>query len=106
MLLIRGELLRRYPGLVIYAVKAVVRDGRRMLATDFPAGVTPPLESHPIFRGTLDADVTFVGFDLTRDEVARRRRAGSSCCSSSRPSRASASTTTRSVRANRARFPR
>jgi hypothetical protein len=66
VLLIRGELLRRYPGVVIYAVKAVMRNGRRALATDFPAGVTPPLESHPIFRGTLDADVTFVGFELTR----------------------------------------
>ena len=69
VLLLRGELLRRYPGVVIYAVKAVVRDGKRMLATDSPAGVTPPLESHPLFRGTLDADVTFVGFDLTRDKV-------------------------------------
>jgi hypothetical protein len=69
VLLLRGELLRRYPGVVIFAVKAVVRDGRRMLATDSPAGVTPPLESHPLFRGTLDADVTFVGFDLTRDKA-------------------------------------
>ena len=40
-----------------------------MLATDSPAGVKPPLESHPLFRGTLDADVTFVGFDLTRDKA-------------------------------------
>ena len=38
VLLLRGELLRRYPGVVIYAVKAVVRDGQRMLATDSPAG--------------------------------------------------------------------
>jgi hypothetical protein len=69
VLLLRGELLRRYPGVVIYAVKAVVPNGQRMLATDSPAGVTPPLESHPLFRGTLDADVTFVGFDFTRNEA-------------------------------------
>jgi hypothetical protein len=69
VLLLRGELLRRYPGVVIYAVKAVRRDGRRVLATDSPAGVTPPLESHPLFRGTLDADVTFVGFDMTREQA-------------------------------------
>lgn len=69
VLLIRGELLRRYPGVVIYAVRAVMRNGRRALATDFPDGVAPPLESHPLFRGTLGADVTFVGFDLTREQM-------------------------------------
>jgi hypothetical protein len=69
VLLIRGELLRRYPGVVIYAVKAVMHNGRRALATDFPDGVAKPLESHPLFRGTLGADVTFVGFDLTREQV-------------------------------------
>jgi hypothetical protein len=69
VLLVRGELLRRYPGVVIYAVKAVMHNGRRALATDFPDGVAKPLESHPLFRGTLGADVTFVGFDLTREQV-------------------------------------
>ncbi len=69
VLLIRGELLRRYPGVVIYAVKAVMHGGRRELATDFPDNVPQPIESHPLFRGNLGADVTFVGFDLTRDQV-------------------------------------
>jgi hypothetical protein len=62
VLLIRGELLRRYPNTVIYAVKAVVRN-------EFPAGATPPLEAYPVFRGTLHPDVTFLGFDLTRAEI-------------------------------------
>jgi hypothetical protein len=70
VLLIRSELLRRYPGVVIYAVKAVMRNGRHALATDFPDGVPQPLESHPLFRGSLGDDVTFVGFDLTRGQVA------------------------------------
>lgn len=69
VLLLRGELLRRYPGVIVHAVKAVVRDGRRGLATDAPDGVAPPLESHPAFRGSLDADTSFVGFDLTRAQV-------------------------------------
>jgi hypothetical protein len=69
VLLIRGELLRRYPGVVIYAVKAVMHGGRRELATDFPDNVLQPIESHPLFRGNLGTDVTFVGFDLTRDEM-------------------------------------
>jgi hypothetical protein len=69
VLLIRGELLRRYPNTVIYAVKGVIRNSRRELATDNPTGVTPPLEAYPAFRGTLLPDVTFVGFDLTRSDV-------------------------------------
>jgi hypothetical protein len=62
VLLIRGELLRRYPNSVIYAVAAVDAgaDVERTLS-----GV----EKHPLFRGTLEPDVTFLGFDLTQTEA-------------------------------------
>ena len=63
MLLIRGELLRRYPNTVIYAVRAAETDDGRDLSTN------PNDERHPVFRGTLQPDVTFVGFDLTADDV-------------------------------------
>ena len=53
MLLLRGELLRRYPNSVIYATKAQKVDGRLALSTE---------ESHPMFRGTLKPDVTFIRF--------------------------------------------
>jgi hypothetical protein len=69
VLLIRGDLLRRYPGTVIYAVKAVLHEGAKALATDYPDGVRSPLEAYPIFRGTLEPDVTFIGFDLTHQDV-------------------------------------
>lgn len=69
VLLIRGELLRRYPGTVIYAVKAVRRDGRREPATANPASGSQPVEAYPVFRGSLFPDVVFLGFDLTRSEV-------------------------------------
>jgi hypothetical protein len=65
VLLIRGELLRRYPGTVIYAVKAVLIDGKRGLSTSSSD------EAYPIFRGTLDPDVNFIGFHLNPDEVVR-----------------------------------
>lgn len=74
VLLLRGELLRRYPGTIIYAVKAVVQDGKRELATDHPElhfDPTTKIEAHPIFRGSLEPDVTFVGFDLKREEVVK-----------------------------------
>jgi hypothetical protein len=64
VLLVRGELLRRYPGTVIYAVRAVAPDGTRVPSLD------PADERHPLFRGTLDPDVTFVGFPLTAAQVA------------------------------------
>lgn len=61
VLLIRGDLLRRYPNTVIYAVHAAApTNGKRSLGTE---------ESHPIFRGILKPDVTFFGFDLTESQV-------------------------------------
>jgi hypothetical protein len=61
VLLIRGELLRRYPNSVIYAVAAVRKDGQLNLLSG------PEHERHPLFRGTLKPDITFLGFDLTKE---------------------------------------
>jgi hypothetical protein len=61
VLLIRGDLLRRYPNTIIYAVRAIRgNDGKRTLGTE---------ELHPMFRGTLKPDVTFFGFDLTYSQA-------------------------------------
>jgi hypothetical protein len=62
VLLIRGELLHRYPDALIYAVKAKTT---KALGTE---------EKLPLFRGRIDPDITFLGFDLTEDEA---RGAGS-----------------------------
>ncbi|MGZ8159470.1 MAG: hypothetical protein ACXWT4_11735 [Methylobacter sp.] len=62
VLLLRGELLRRYPNSVVYAVKADLKGGQFKLSE-------PAVESYPLFRGTMKPDVTFLGFDLTREEV-------------------------------------
>jgi hypothetical protein len=61
VLLIRGELLERYPGAVIYAAEAVRDQSGRL--------IPGTKEKHPIFRGTMQPDVTFLGFDLTRVEA-------------------------------------
>jgi hypothetical protein len=63
VLLIRGELLRRYPNSVIYAVAAVLKDGRLDLSPE------PENELPPLFRGTLKPDVTFLGFDLKLEDA-------------------------------------
>ena len=68
VLLIRGELLRRYPNAIIYAVEAVLDgQGNRALGT---------AEVHPLYRGTFDPDVTYIGFPLTRDEAKGSHDAG------------------------------
>jgi len=63
VLLIRGELLRRYPNTVLYAVRAVKTSGQLDVSRK------PEDERPPIFRGTLKPDVTFVGFNLSQDEA-------------------------------------
>jgi hypothetical protein len=57
VLLVRGELLQRYPGAVIYAVPAI---DRRTPGTQ---------RRYPLFRAGLAPDLTCLGFDLSADEV-------------------------------------
>jgi hypothetical protein len=55
VLLVRGELIRRYPNVVVYAVPAVVSNGVR----------APGLaETDPIFFGLIEPDIALFGFDL------------------------------------------
>lgn len=63
VLLIRGELLRRYPNSVIYAAPAVLVGDQLELSSE------PAKEIYPLFRGTLKPDVTFLGFALEKKEA-------------------------------------
>jgi hypothetical protein len=61
VLLVRGELIRRYPNVIVYAAQAVL-DGQ---------GRAPgPNESQPIFFGRVGPDIALFGFDV--DPVAAR----------------------------------
>ena len=72
VLVIRGELLRRYPTTAIYATPAMLdpsggkrfKGGPKLVPSDEPA-----LEKHQLFRGTLAPDLTFVGFPLTEKDA-------------------------------------
>jgi hypothetical protein len=62
VLIVRGELLRRYPHADVYACPAVIdTNGKESLGEE---------ERHPLFRGTLAPDITFLGFALD-EETAR-----------------------------------
>ena len=63
VLLVRGELLRRYPNTIIYASPAIWKDNKRTLLDDVKQ------EKHPLFHGSLHPDVVFLGFDLTPDQA-------------------------------------
>jgi hypothetical protein len=66
VLLLRGELLRRYPNAMIYACPAIERQSKNepRLVLD-PAGP----ELHPLFRGTLPPDITFFMFALSKERA-------------------------------------
>jgi len=63
VLIVKGRLLLRYPHTAVYAAKAVPKAG--------PGGSTVPApgpeERYPQFRGRIEPDITFLGFDLTLD---------------------------------------
>jgi hypothetical protein len=60
VLLVRGQLLRRYPDAVVYASPA---------KPDKSFDDSPAVVQNPIFWGRIPPDVTFVGFGLTVEEV-------------------------------------
>jgi len=64
VLLIRGDLLKRYPNTEVYATKCKLdAQKKRVLEEDTSK------EKHPIFIGKLKPDVSFYGFELTEAEV-------------------------------------
>lgn len=77
VVLVRGELLRRYPNTLIYATKAVEDGNDRVPYTlskkdeviDTSDAKDDPDIMFPVFRGTLDPDVTFLGFELSPEEA-------------------------------------
>jgi hypothetical protein len=60
VLLIRGELLRRYPNPIVYAVRATGQSPDPQLGTQ---------ERYPLFRGSFEPDVAFFGFDLSEAQA-------------------------------------
>ena len=64
VLLIRGDLLRKYPHAAIYAVKATWDSVAHRRELDISSD--PKV---PVFGGSLPPDVTFLGFDLTEEDA-------------------------------------
>jgi hypothetical protein len=63
VLLVRGQLLRRYPNTMIYAWRSDANGQLKM----------PPQENivEPIFLGAFDPDVSFAGFPMTGEDLTK-----------------------------------
>ena len=59
VLMVRGELFKRYPNAIVYAGKAV-RNSKGVRVLDESD------ERYPLFRGTISPDMTFIGFNLSQ----------------------------------------
>jgi hypothetical protein len=66
VMLVRGELLRRYPSTVVLAWPGEQRQGRLQLKVD----VAPGEVLTPAFSGRFAPDFTFFGFSLTPADIA------------------------------------
>ena len=77
VLVIRGDLLKRYPNAFIYAQKATWGTGsraNRLVLSDetgeiFAANPQDPRLRFPLYKARIDPDLHFIGFDLTLDDV-------------------------------------
>ena len=73
-LLVKGQLLRRYPNSAVYAWKRrknVAADQSKLLknAQGQPPNPKTDIQT-PVFAGFIAPDITFFGFDIDRDDVA------------------------------------
>jgi len=97
VLLIRGDLLQRYPGATIYLQRARwQRNAIGFISTENRLAIREPVPlpdaaaweadtRFPAFSGRLGDDITFLGFPLSRDEVRGRSRENVMCWNSGNP---------------------
>lgn len=80
VLLIKGDLIRRYPSTIIYAIKIQKTGNKPRYWTDAYPGKNPPISKdimiEPIFRAQVGDDVLCVGFPFTREHVQGSARDG------------------------------
>jgi hypothetical protein len=67
-LLIRGDLLHRFPNALLYATCAIIDSDKKRAFPD-PDATPPPQEKYPLFSGSLAPDVSFFAFDLPYAEA-------------------------------------
>ena len=64
--------MRRYPSAVIYASKAIFQDDRPILSTAVIEANEKEIKE-PIFRGFMQPDITFFGFDINQNDMKGKK---------------------------------
>lgn len=73
VLLIKGDLLRKYPNTLVYAQKAVYQNDNSALPRKLSDYDDLQNVKWPVLSGTLEPDVYFFGFELTPEEANGNR---------------------------------
>ena len=79
VLVIRGDLLKKYPDTVVYARKARFKQAgdTGFVEGEYDPNVDPRTMTgekiYPLFSATIDPDITFFGFDLTAEKAKGQR---------------------------------
>ena len=78
VLLIRGQLLERFPTLSVYAYPIDAQENRPGGSSPpVPAGATDPKEMDPnrmilpVMKGHLNKDITYIGFNIDPDQIEK-----------------------------------
>ena len=74
VLLLRGQLLERFPNLSIYAYPIVAKEKRPGGTSPPPAGddpseMNPTTALVPVLRGNLGRDISYIGFQILPDDI-------------------------------------
>ena len=69
VLVIRGDLLKRYPNSVIFAQKAIKQDGKQVVNLDLTSETFARQVKFPLYKAEIYPDIKFFGFDLTIEEA-------------------------------------
>ena len=77
VLVIRGDLLKRYPNTLIFAQKAIPGDAKidPQIDTDLTAAEFDTELMFPLYKGDLPPDIKFFGFDMTVEQAKGTRAA-------------------------------
>lgn len=69
VLVIRGELLKKFPNALIYAQQAAYDASKPSGPRKLKQGIDPSITKFPLFKADIDPDITIMGFDLGADEA-------------------------------------
>ncbi|WP_394748069.1 hypothetical protein [Spongiimicrobium salis] len=69
VLVVRGELLNKYPNTMVYAQKAKYHPNKPSEARELPGSISPENTKFPLFSAELEPDIMLFGFDLDAEEA-------------------------------------